>query len=235
MIKLIAFDLDLTLAPVGGPTEYENVLRIRRLEKEGIRIAVCSGKSTYYLSGFLRQFGLKNPVMVGENGCVIHFGADLPPEYYNVIPITENAFNALRKIRSFIEKTYPDIWFQPNITAVTPFPTSAEQFDTINAFLEENKNEFCDIDVYRHFDSFDILPHGISKKTGLAAVCERLKIGADEVITMGDGTNDYSMFEFSKYSIGINLADSTRATVNVKNLSEALDFAQAVINRDKAK
>ena len=68
MIKLLVFDLDSTLAPIGEEMEWENVRLLRELEKKGARIAVCSGKSCDYLCGFLRQLGLSNPIMIGENG-----------------------------------------------------------------------------------------------------------------------------------------------------------------------
>lgn len=64
-IKLLVFDLDSTLAPVGKGMEEEDLKLFRSLEKSGKRIAVASGKTCDYLCGFLRQVGLRNPIMIG--------------------------------------------------------------------------------------------------------------------------------------------------------------------------
>ena len=71
MHKLLVFDLDGTLAPVGKPMADDTLGLLRSLEKAGYRIAVCSGKPTYYLCGLLRQAGLDAPVLIGENGAVL--------------------------------------------------------------------------------------------------------------------------------------------------------------------
>ena len=58
MFKLIAFDLDNTLAAVGKPVTPGDLALLRQLEDGGARIAICSGKPTYYLCGFARQLQL---------------------------------------------------------------------------------------------------------------------------------------------------------------------------------
>ena len=78
MIRLAVFDLDGTLAPLGKPVAPETVALLHQLENTGVRIALCSGKPTYYLCGFARQLGLADPILVGENGAVIQLGVDLP-------------------------------------------------------------------------------------------------------------------------------------------------------------
>ena len=76
MKKIYAFDLDNTLCPIGKPLATETVKGLTMLERQGGRIAVCSGKPTYYLCGLMRQIGLRAPILVGENGGVIQFGVD---------------------------------------------------------------------------------------------------------------------------------------------------------------
>ena len=85
MYRLVVFDLDKTLCPLGKGIADENLAMLRALEKTGVRIAICSGKPTYYLCGLMRQVGLERPVLVGENGAVIQFGVDLPPREYEVL------------------------------------------------------------------------------------------------------------------------------------------------------
>ena len=79
---ILVFDLDGTLCPVGKGMLPQDAALLRRLEDEGFTIAICSGKTTFYLCGFLRQVGLKSPIMVGENGGAVQFGIGLPPERF---------------------------------------------------------------------------------------------------------------------------------------------------------
>ena len=85
-LRLAVFDLDGTLAPLGRGICPEDLQALRRLEARGVRIAVCSGKPTYYLCGFLRQAELRDPILVGENGAVIQMGVDLPPRAFYRLP-----------------------------------------------------------------------------------------------------------------------------------------------------
>ena len=139
MIRLMVFDLDNTLAELGKGIVGEDLILLKKIENLGVDIAVCSGKPTYYLCGFMRQVGLKRPILVGENGAVIQFGVDLPPREFYVLPYSEDAKNTLSFLKKKIEEVLPDIWFQPNLAGVTPFPATKEEFDTITKCLEEEK------------------------------------------------------------------------------------------------
>jgi len=103
-MKLLVFDLDMTLAPLGEGIGEEELKLFRQLESEKVRIAISSGKTCDYLCGFLRQVGLKNPIMVGENGADIRFGVDLPPKRHYKTPFSEDAQKSLRKIREILEE-----------------------------------------------------------------------------------------------------------------------------------
>ena len=85
-IKLLVFDLDDTIAETGKEVLPEYVEIMKKIENAGICIAICSGKPTYYLCGFMRQIGLREPILIGENGGVVQFGVDLPPEKYYILP-----------------------------------------------------------------------------------------------------------------------------------------------------
>ena len=97
MIQLMVFDLDSTLAPIGFGMGEEELELFRKLENTGVRIAICSGKTCDYLCGFMRQIGLKNPVLIGENGAVIRFGIDLPPKRHYRVPFSREATDSLKK------------------------------------------------------------------------------------------------------------------------------------------
>ena len=224
MYKLIVFDLDGTLAPVGKGTTAENLKLLYKLEDKGYRIAICSGKPTYYLCGYARQLGLRAPILVGENGAVIQFGVDLPPRDYYVLPYEKSAKRAIKNMREAIDEEYPDMWYQPNEVMLTPFPFREEQFDWIQEYIDNHESELSGLDIYRHFDCFDIVPKGISKKEGLRYLSQLLSVPAEETIAVGDGVNDYPMFEYAGLSLGIGLKDAEKVNHNFKDISEALMY-----------
>lgn len=224
MYKLIVFDLDGTLAEAGCGILPENLAMLRELEKRGMRIAICSGKPTYYLCGFMRQVGLAAPILVGENGAVIQFGVDLPPKAYHVLPYSDAAKHSMRLMRDAIDSMIPSMWYQPNQTALTPFPKNEREFDRIQDCIDTLKPQLKDITIYRHFDCFDFIPNGITKQSGLCRLGELLHILPDETIAVGDGVNDYPMFEYAGLSLGIHVADGARVNQNFPSIKDALDY-----------
>ena len=229
MIRLMVFDLDSTLAPLGQGIGKREQELFKNLEKKGTRIAICSGKTCDYLCGFMRQIGLENPILIGENGAVMRFGVDLPPMQFYRIPFSKETERALREIQIVLQERFPHIWFQPNKIGVTPFPTSLEEFDEIEKILEVWKKEKEEIQVFRHIDSFDIVPKGINKAIGIQYVLDVLGIEAKDIIAVGDGVNDYCMFEMAGYSIGVNVAEEFRVNKNCNTTLEMLEYLHTLI------
>ena len=231
MYKLIVFDLDGTLAALGKGIEPENIKMLQALEDAGARIAICSGKPTYYLCGFMRQVGLKAPVLVGENGAVIQFGVDLPPKDYFVASYSEAAKRSIRLLREKIEKAVPGMWYQPNEVGLTPFPRNDAEFAAVQDVIDALKDEIRDVIVYRHCDSFDITPEGITKKSGLARLGALLGIAPEETIAVGDGVNDYPMFAYAGHAVGVSVKDASKVDVNFTGIAEALEYLIDRVNQ----
>ena len=195
---------------------------LKKIEENGIKIAICSGKPTYYLCGFMRQVGLKCPILIGENGAVVQFGVDLPPKQFYILPYSEEAKQTICFLKEKIDERLPDMWYQPNLVGLTPFPKTEAEFEIISELIAENQDLVRDVVIYRHGDSFDILPKGIDKKAGLQYLGELLTIAPHEVAAIGDGINDYPMFEYAGLAIGINVKDSEKVDKNCKTLTEVL-------------
>lgn len=231
MVRLLVFDLDSTLAPLGLGIGKKELELFRKIEKNGVRIAICSGKTCDYLCGFMRQVGLRDPILIGENGAVIRFGVDLPPKYYHRIPFPKETALALAQIKKTLEEKFPHIWFQPNKIGVTPFPTSAEEFEEIQSILDVWKNDKEGIQVFRHIDSFDIVPAGIDKSMGIQHVLELLGMTAEEMVAIGDGVNDYCMFEMAGFSVGVNVKEEFRVKKNCSSTLEMLEYVYGMTSK----
>ena len=228
MAKLIFFDLDGTLAEIGKGMLPETVDALKKLEENGHRIAVCSGKPMYYLCGMLRQIGLKAPILVGESGADIQFGIDLPPEVCFTLPVSETSKKSIRLLREKLEEALPALWYQPNKVALTPFFRSEEEKNRIGALLEEYTAQIGDVDVIRQPECYDVVPLGVHKGAGVGAVAAYLSLTAADVIAVGDSLNDYPMFAYAGLSIGIGLLDPAKADMNVGSITEALDYLLTV-------
>lgn len=228
MYRLMVFDLDNTLAKPGKGMTEKDISLLKQLENRGSTIAICSGKPTYYLCGFMRQVGLWRPILLGENGAVIQFGVDLPPKEYYVLPYSDEARASIKAAREKITELLPHMWYQPNEVALTPFPASEEEFEIIAACLEENRERWKDITVYRHEDTFDIVPAGINKKKGMEYLGKLLEIGPGETVATGDGINDYPLFDYAAVSIGVNIQDEGKVDQNFRTSTEALEYLQTL-------
>ena len=222
-MKVIVFDLDNTLCDVGKPILHENILLVKKLEELGNHIVLCSGKPTYYLCGLARQIGLKNIILVGENGAAIQFGVDLPPKQSYIVCDQLKAMKELDQLKVKLEEQFEGkIWYQPNEVVLTAFPKKQEYFDAIRTFLQENLIDNCA--VYEHIDSFDIVPSGVNKYEGLTYLAKILNVSKDDFIAVGDGQNDYPMFEFAKLSLGIKVKDASKVDINFNSINEALNY-----------
>lgn len=224
MPKLIVFDLDGTLAPIGKPVPAEVVDALRTLENRGLRIALCSGKPVYYLCGLLRQLGLKEPILLGENGADMQIGVDLPPAVHHTLPYSKEAKQTIRFLRDQFEMLLPHLWYQPNKVMLTPFSWDPEEHAILQRCMDEHADQVRDVDIYHHIDCYDIVPKGISKSEGLKALGKLLKIPAEETIAVGDGVNDYPMFTYAGQSLGIALQEPERVTHNFASIQDAMQY-----------
>ena len=231
MVRLLVFDLDSTLAPLGKGIGEKELELFQKIEENGVRIAICSGKTCDYLCGFMRQVGLKNPILIGENGAVIRYGVDLPPRYHHKIPFLEEIVMALAEIKGILQERFPYIWFQPNKIGVTPFPTSVEEFEEIQTILNTWREGKEGIQIFRHVDSFDIVPAGIDKATGIRHVLEDLGVATEEMIAIGDGVNDYCMFEMAGFAVGVNVKEAFRVNINFRTTLEMLEYIYDITNK----
>lgn len=225
MHHILVFDLDGTLADLGKGMTEKNAERLKALEALGYRIAICSGKPTYYLCGFMRQIGLKEPILIGENGATFQFGVDLPPKCYFIYPHTKIAREQLSLLRARINEALGErIWYQPNEVALTPFPPNEECFAVIQKIIDSHSNDLNELAVYRHVDSFDIIPKNISKANGLSYLAEKIGMKANSFVAVGDGPNDLSMFAYADVAVGIGEKVKDAVDFTFQNIGDALNF-----------
>lgn len=223
MKNLTVFDLDGTLAELGKGATADTIALLNELSTKS-RIAISSGKPTYYLCGFARQLGVPDVILIGENGCTVQFGVDLPPRENVILCSSDEAREELDFLKNGIMRLLPNVWTQPNQIMFTPFPTSEEEFTLIRGFVKENADRLTHVDCYEHCDSFDFVPHGHDKYTALEYLETRIGSTRESTIAVGDGVNDYPMFKYAKTSVGVHVFDRSAVTHNFEKIDDAISF-----------
>jgi phosphoglycolate phosphatase len=224
-MKLIAFDLDNTIAKLNRPASRRTVEALLDFERKGVRIALLSGKPTSYLCGFVRQMGLAQAIISGENGVTIQYGAKFPPsQFYFTIELDEQSVDALRNFEGVLRKQFgQDVWIQPNIVNLTSFPVRIEisevLFEFFEGYVKEHKQEFDGFMIYKHVDAIELVPLSVDKGVALKKIMKIEKLGKDQVGAVGDSESDVPMLEQVENSFGIGISP---AKYKVRSIDEAI-------------
>jgi HAD superfamily hydrolase (TIGR01484 family) len=232
MIKLIIFDVDNTLAAPNMPINFDIVNALKRFESQGVRIALISGKPIVYLSGLARQLGLQYPILSGENGAIVYYSKDFPPEKSLIITDAEKEVRILENLRLDIVKKFGNkVWIQPNMLNLTIFQKTEKikhkLFQYVNAYISKNSLN-KNFNIYEHTDSIEVVPLNVNKGISLRKLRTIEKFKKSEIIAVGDAKNDTPMFKEADISIGINLTD---AKYNFTSIEKAIKFIQRLIKK----
>jgi Cof subfamily protein (haloacid dehalogenase superfamily) len=231
---LIAIDIDGTLVHDNGylsPRVVEEVERVRAL---GHEIIVATGRSAANAIPVVNSVGIKHGHSVCSNGAVTievdpsHPRGFKPVEVITFDPtaVLERLIKHLPDAHFAIETASGDYKFHK------AFPAYALGANNIETPLEhligepvsrvvvlspgQSVEDFLDVisEVGLHSVSYsigytawlDISPEGISKASALETQRQTLGIARDRVITLGDGRNDISMFEWAREGGGLAFA-----------------------------
>lgn len=221
-MKYLIFDLDNTLCELGKPILPENVKFLHKLEDKGHKIVICSGKPTYYLTGLARQLGLKDIILIGENGAVIQYGVDIPPTFYKVVgKIKPELLVKFKDLKTKLDKAMPEgYWYQPDEVCFTVFPKNIEAHNKAVEII--NSFDFKDASVYIHPDAIDIMSVDISKQAGIKALMDKENLSTQDIISIGDSKFDEPMFLISSLSYGIKY--NHNVTKSFSSMNECLKY-----------
>jgi len=231
-VKLIAFDLDNTLAELNRPASRQTVDALLDFESRGIIIAIPSGKPTSYLCGFVRQMGLADAIISGENGVMIQYGAKFPPsKFFLNIELDKQSLRAIQTFEQEIRKTFgQDVWIQPNIVNFTSFPVHKDVaealFDFFEGYVEKHKLEFPHFQIYKHVDAIELVPNNVDKGLALKQIMHLENLHRDHVVAVGDSASDVPMLKEVEHSFGIGVKP---VKYSVDSIDDAIEKIQSLI------
>jgi len=231
MLKLAVFDLDGTLAPPGKSVAGSVARRLRELEARGLWIAIASGKDYEYLLSQAEKVGLRNALIIAENGCIV-FSRDLAlrplaqlsgvsrlsPDLYQ---LHDKPVDALLVMKEMDRRYGDSIRLEINLVEVTIFPRDrariAEIATVASRFASKN------LTVVAHDDAVDVIPSEIDKGEALSRIQTVLKIGPEETVSVGNSRNDLPMFGKSGVSYVVGNEIRYKGALRFSTVIQILD------------
>lgn len=250
---LVALDVDGTLVDEENRISPAVGDAVRALADAGITTVVATGRAVPGAIEVADRLGLPDGMAVCSNGAVL--AGFRPTEILEAV--TFDASEAVRRVTEHIPDAFVaveevGVGYRVN----QPFP-SGEIAGTITIHeLDDlvaepvtrviirapghDPDEFhslveglglTDINYYIGYTAWlDLAPMGVSKASGLAGVCDRLDISADDVLAVGDGHNDVEMLQWAGRGVAMghapdrlkDVADDVTGTVHEDGLAVEL-------------
>jgi HAD superfamily hydrolase (TIGR01484 family) len=229
MLQLVAMDLDGTLADFGNPIQPKTVELLKQLQSDGVKLILSSGKPASYVAGLVRQLGLKDIIVIGDNGGVIWFNHDFPPPKPIVLEMTSVAKKEMEEIREALLEEFGDkVWIQPNQITFSLFGRE-NNIEKVYEFIDRvfTEKKIKHLKNFKTGGALDVIPLNIDKGIALKLVQKELNIPIEDTAVIGDGSNDLPMFLQAK--IRITFAKSAEIFIQlvpkvVPDIDTALKF-----------
>lgn len=200
--KLLIFDIDGTLCDINKPINDDLKNTLVKVSQHH-QVVLASGKPFGYIAGFIRQLGLHNCIVIGENGATIMYNASFPPNDYYKIDVSKEVLDYFYTIKTqFSNEFGTTIWFQPNEVNLTVFPINILDIDKVHTFAKQF--EHPNINIYYHKDSVDFTPKGFDKGTAVDILMEKFGYTRENIFVFGDGSNDLPMLLKTQNSFLVN-------------------------------
>lgn len=195
-IEIVVTDIDFTLTDASLRLDTRAVEKIRRLEAQGLKVILMSGRSLP-ATGALAQLIGTCGLIAAENGGVI-------AKYQKPIKILgriENARSALRILRKRLGRKVverPESKYRMRLSSVTL--ERSFELEEANEILRDSRANVQLIDTGVTFQLSD---KRVNKGNALAWLARLEKLPLTRTMAVGDNYNDLSLFEEAAYTIAV--------------------------------
>src|SRR5690625_715268 len=241
--KIIFLDIDGTLVDEHKVIPLSTKKAIRQLQQAGVHVALATGRPPFMYEHIRKELNIQTYVSFSGQHAVVN------GETVYQRPINAQSMIALHE--QALTKKFPMVFMSDTIMRSTvanhpyvkqslarlkfPYPEVEQHFplqQTVYQALlfceaENNniKNDHTDLYFLRwHKYAIDILPKGGSKAVGINKVMEALNLDHENSYAIGDGMNDFEMFQEVGTSIAMGNA--------VKPLKEIADYVTDSVDED---
>ena len=231
---LIAIDIDGTLVHDDGFLSPAVIKEVQRVRELGHHVVVATGRAAANAVPVVKDVGFEEGFVVCSNGAVTVELDKTADHGYHVREVI--GFDPRPVLSQLIEKLPEAHFAVEDIDGTyrfhKPFPAYALGNNNVETPLEQlmngevsrvvvlspeqDVNDFLAVveSVGLHSVSYaigytawlDISPQGVTKASALEQRRKALNIPRDQVITIGDGRNDISMFEWANEGGGYSFA-----------------------------
>ena len=230
MIKLIASDMDGTLLNSEHFISDENVTAIKNAQKENIEFSIVTGRAYFETIDILKSNNIKASI-IAMNGAISY---DKKGEITNIFPLDKKnslfiikeakklnisfgVFNKncfyLKNVKDYIDafkNLIIDQGHTPNMKKITDEIKNRQKLGYIKEVTNpENYLNSKEIFVMSSGSkNLEILSSKASKGKALEIYCKNKNISLNNLMAIGDNTNDLSMIEKAYYSVAMKNANS---------------------------
>ncbi|RME85647.1 MAG: HAD family phosphatase [Caldilineae bacterium] len=225
-IRLLACDLDGTLADHDGRISDAAVAALARARAEGVMVVVATGRLPFVIEGFLDRLGVEHEPIIAAQGALVQYrnglvlrrlllDADVARRARTLVApygagtayFSEDALYVDRLVASpeqyeawfgFRARIEPDAIerLQGHLIKFMAIHPDPEVVPEILETLKRHLGGEADITRSWHWFVEGTSP-GADKGAALAWLCERLEISPREVLAIGDGGNDVTMLRWA--------------------------------------
>lgn len=240
-IKIVFVDLDGTLKDSNEKISIRHKRIIEKLANIGIPVVFTTGRNVVYTESLSKQFGASSYI-IASNGAEIYNYANDKMILESVISkeSIKTIFELIKKynltfLTNYLNKNYtnktslnagrkvvlsPDEMLDKNISQVI---VQFRDVETLNLFENEiiklkdvkisNENKYPGKKSKNLF--FDITNCDVSKGNAVKILCNYLNISLDNVMAIGDSTNDVDMLNLAKVKVA--MANASQDLLEVAN------------------
>ena len=257
--KLIVLDLDGTLTNSKKEISSRNRETLIRIQEQGIRLVLASGRPTYGIELRMNEFG---GFILSYNGGEIINWESKEMMYENVLPnevvpvlyecartnhlsiltydgaeiVTENSLEPYVQKEAFLNKMA--IRETNDFLTDITLPVAKCLIVGDAGKLIPVESELCirlqgKINVFRSEPYFlELVPQGIDKALSLSVLLENIGMTREEVIAIGDGYNDLSMIKFAGMGVAMgNAQEPVKKAADYITLTNDEDGVAEAIER----
>ncbi|MDD9271294.1 Cof-type HAD-IIB family hydrolase [Paenibacillus sp. GCM10023248] len=231
--KLIALDMDGTLLDEEKKISPDNAEAIRQAAAAGKIVMMSTGRGAVSAMPYIQELGLTSPMVVVNGGEVWEAPGKLLRR--TLLPV-----ETVSKLHE-LALEHDCWWWAYSVDGI--FNREREGLDIANSewlkfgYFSENAEKLERIRsavsswgtleiTNSHPSNIEINPLGISKASGLEAVCQLLGIQMSEVIAMGDSENDIAMIR--EAGLGVAMGNAQDEVKRIADITTVTNEESAV-------
>ena len=236
MIKLIAIDMDGTLLDSQKEIPEENIKAIQEAAEAGIKIVLCTGRPRSGILPHFEKLGLsEEEYIIMNNGCstyetknwtLLQYESLSRPEMEELLQACEDfpevaltltgektyyvvgdevpelvAYDAGTVFTEAKARSLEEIFAEGQVIFQAMYMADSEPLDAFQNAVQDGLSQ-----------SYEIMPQGATKASGLKHLAEKLDINPDQIMALGDAANDLEMLQFVGQSVAMgNASDDIKA------------------------